>query len=256
MSLIQVSDLNVFYGQFQALFGVSLAVDEGEAVAIIGANGAGKSTLMKAIAGLVFPGSGGIHFDGVALGNRPANKRVADGISLVPEGRRIFPSLTVDENLTVGAYLGRTGPWSKPRIYETFPLLQRLATRSAAKLSGGEQQALSIGRALMANPRVLLLDEVSLGLAPIVVRQVYEAIPAIRAEGTTIMLVEQDVNQALSVADRVYCLLEGRVSLSGTPSSLNRADITRAYFGAVEHNVGSSPAQNTNVAPELDPVHP
>jgi branched-chain amino acid transport system ATP-binding protein len=232
MTLIEVADLDAFYGQFQALFGVSIHVDEGEAVAIIGANGAGKSTLMKSIAGLVFPGAGDIRFDGRSLGSTPANKRVAEGISLVPEGRRIFPSLSVEENLGIGAYLGRPGPWSRNRIFESFPLLERLAPRSAAKLSGGEQQILAISRALMSNPRVLLLDEVSLGLAPIVVRQVYQAIPVIRAEGTTVILVEQDVNQALGVADRVYCLLEGRMSLTGTPASLSREDITRAYFGA------------------------
>jgi branched-chain amino acid transport system ATP-binding protein len=231
MSLLSVSDLNVFYGQSQALFGVSLEVNEGEAVALIGANGAGKSTFMKSVAGLVFPGSGEVRFDGRALGTMPANKRVGDGISLVPEGRRVFPSLTVEENLTVGAYLGRKGPWNKAKLFTTFPLLEKLASRSAARLSGGEQQTLAIGRALMANPRLLLLDEVSLGLAPIVVKQVYEAIPAIRETGTTVVIVEQDVNQALAVADRVYCLLEGKVSLTGTPADLSLDDITRAYFG-------------------------
>jgi branched-chain amino acid transport system ATP-binding protein len=231
MSLLSVSNLNVFYGQSQALFGVSVEVNEGEAVALIGANGAGKSTFMKSVAGLVFPGSGEIRFDGQVLGTSPANKRVGDGISLVPEGRRVFPSLTVEENLTVGAYLGRKGPWDRAKLFTTFPLLEKLASRSAARLSGGEQQTLAIGRALMANPRLLLLDEVSLGLAPIVVKQVYEAIPAIRATGTTVVIVEQDVNQALAVADRVYCLLEGKVSLSGTPSDLSLHDITRAYFG-------------------------
>lgn len=240
MSLLEVSTLDAFYGQFQALFGVSLHVDEGEAVAIIGANGAGKSTLMKTIAGLVFPGAGEVRFDQHVLGSTTANKRVGDGISLVPEGRRIFPSLSVDENLGIGAYLGRPGPWTKTRIYEHFPLLERLALRSAAKLSGGEQQTLAIGRALMANPRLLLIDELSLGLAPIVVRQVYEAVPVIRAYGTTVVIVEQDVNQALSVADRVYCLLEGRVSLTGTPSTLRRDDITRAYFGAAPTSVAPS----------------
>jgi branched-chain amino acid transport system ATP-binding protein len=231
MSLLSVSDINVFYGQSQALFGVSLEVNEGEAVALIGANGAGKSTFMKSVAGLVFPGSGHVRFDGQVLGTTPANKRVGDGISLVPEGRRVFPSLTVEENLTVGAYLGRKGPWDKAKLFKTFPLLEKLAGRSAARLSGGEQQTLAIGRALMANPRLLLLDEVSLGLAPIVVKQVYEAIPAIRSTGTTVVIVEQDVNQALAVADRVYCLLEGKVSLSGVPSELSRDEITRAYFG-------------------------
>ncbi len=236
MSLLSVTDINVFYGQSQALFGVSLEVNEGEAVALIGANGAGKTTFMKSVAGLVFPSSGEVRFDGRVLGTSPANKRVGDGISLVPEGRRVFPSLTVEENLTVGAYLGRKGPWDKAKLFNTFPLLGKLASRSAARLSGGEQQTLAIGRALMANPRLLLLDEVSLGLAPIVVKQVYEAIPAIRETGTTVVIVEQDVNQALAVADRVYCLLEGKVSLSGSPSELSLDDITRAYFGMETEN--------------------
>jgi branched-chain amino acid transport system ATP-binding protein len=150
----------------------------------------------------------------------------------VPEGRRIFPSLTVDENLRVGAYRRRKGPWSVRRVYELFPLLGQLAQRSAAVLSGGEQQALAIGRALMSNPRLLLLDEVSLGLAPIVVRQLYAAFPAILTSGATMLLVEQNIDQALSTADRVYCLLEGRIVLSGRPAELDRHHITSAYFGS------------------------
>jgi branched-chain amino acid transport system ATP-binding protein len=231
MALLDVVDLDARYGDFQALFGITLHVSEGETVSIIGANGAGKSTLMKTIAGLVAPSAGDVRFDDASLGSVAPNARVALGVSLVPEGRRIFPSLTVEENLMVGAHLGRRGPWTRPRIYEAFPLLANLANRSGARLSGGEQQLLAIGRALMANPRLLLLDEVSLGLAPIVVRQVYAAVPVIRAEGTTLLIVEQDVNQALSVADRVYCLLEGRISLEGEPDHLSRDAITDAYFG-------------------------
>ena len=241
-ALLEVASVDAGYGDFQALFGVELCVDEGQTVSIIGANGAGKSTLLKTIAGLLHPMRGEVRYDGAVLGASPANARVACGISLVPEGRRIFPSLSVDENLSVGAHLGRPGPWSKGRVYETFPLLDRLASRSGARLSGGEQQALAIGRALMANPRLLLLDEVSLGLAPIVIRQVYDAIPAIKAQGTTVLLVEQDVNQALAVADRVSCLLEGRISLAGPPSELSREAITAAYFGmnAGRHGTASS----------------
>jgi branched-chain amino acid transport system ATP-binding protein len=231
MPLLDVVDLDARYGDFQALFGISLHVAEGETVSIIGANGAGKSTLMKSIAGLVTPTGGEVRFDGSSLGSVAPNARVALGVSLVPEGRRIFPSLTVEENLMVGAHLGRRGPWTRASVYDAFPLLPNLANRSGARLSGGEQQLLAIARALMANPRLLLLDEVSLGLAPIVVRQVYAAVPAIRAQGTTLLVVEQDVNQALSVADRVYCLLEGRISLEGEPDRLSRDAITDAYFG-------------------------
>ena len=231
MTLLDIDDLDAGYGDFQALFGIGLHVDEAETVSMIGANGAGKSTLLKSIAGMLEPMAGEIRYAGASLTGVPANRRVADGISLVPEGRRIFPSLSVEENLLVGAHIGRKGPWSKQRVMEAFPLLARLATRSAARLSGGEQQTLAIGRALMANPQLLLLDEVSLGLAPVVVRQVYDAVPIIKEQGTTILLVEQDVNQALKVADRVYCLLEGRISLSGAPRALGKDDITRAYFG-------------------------
>ncbi len=231
MNLLEISGLDAGYGDFQALFGIDMHVVEGETVSMIGANGAGKSTLLRSIAGLLPPMRGAIHYDGASLAGIATNRRVASGISLVPEGRRIFPSLSVEENLLVGAHLGRPGPWTKAKVVQAFPLLDRLMSRSGARLSGGEQQALAIGRALMANPRLILLDEVSLGLAPIVVKQVYEAIPAIKANGTTVLVVEQDVNQALAVADRVYCLLEGRISLSGTPTELNREDITAAYFG-------------------------
>jgi branched-chain amino acid transport system ATP-binding protein len=233
MAVLEVKALDAGYGLFQALFGVELEVGEGEAVAIIGANGAGKSTLLKAIVGLVPVAHGEVRFDGRSLAGVPTHRRVDAGLALVPEGRRIFPSLSVAENLQIGAYRKRPGPWSAARVYDAFPLLQHLANRSAARLSGGEQQALAIGRALMSNPRVLLLDEVSLGLAPVAVQQLYAAVPAIRAQGTTLVIVEQDVNQALAAADRVSCLLEGRISLSGTPASLTRDAITAAYFGAV-----------------------
>jgi branched-chain amino acid transport system ATP-binding protein len=219
------------YGDFQALFGIDLHVDEGETVSMIGANGAGKSTLLKTIAGLVQPTRGELRYHGESLAGRSADHRVASGISLVPEGRRVFPSLTVEENLLVGAHLKRSGPWTKATVLEALPLLTPLLKRPAGRLSGGEQQTLAIGRALMSNPRLILLDEVSLGLAPVVVRQVYAAIPAIKAAGTTVLLVEQDVNQALSVADRVYCLLEGRIALTGEPVTLTKEQITDAYFG-------------------------
>ena len=229
--MLRISDLDVGYGDFQALFGISLDVAEAETVSIIGANGAGKSTLLKSISGLVTPRRGEIEFDGSSVTRRPPHKRVADGIALVPEGRRIFPSLDVTENLLAGAHTGRRGPWTMQSVLAAFPLLDRLKDRATNGLSGGERQTLAIGRALMSNPRLLLLDEVSLGLAPIVVKQVYEAIPVVKAAGTTVLIVEQDVNQALAVADRFYCMLEGRISLTGTPGSADRDRITEAYFG-------------------------
>ena len=229
--LLDVSRLDAWYGDFQALFDVSISVGEGEVVAIIGANGAGKSTLLRTIAGLQPRTTGSLTFDGAALAGVPAHRRVALGISLVPEGRRIFPSLSVEENLLVGVQPSRPGSWTVPAMLELFPLLGDKRRRGGSQLSGGEQQALAIGRGLMANPRLLLLDEVSLGLAPIVVRRIYEALPAIQAAGTTVVVVEQDIGQALRAADRVYCLLEGRVALEGVPAELDRDQIATAYFG-------------------------
>ncbi|MCC6224185.1 MAG: ABC transporter ATP-binding protein [Thermoleophilia bacterium] len=229
--MLSLEGVRGFYGDFQALFDVSLSVEEGETAAIIGANGAGKSTLLAAIAGSLARVEGAIRFDGSPIDGLPPHARVGLGISLVPEGRRIFPSLSVEENLLLGAYTGRPGPWDTTRVYELFPLLARVAGSPGARISGGEQQALAIGRALMANPRLLLLDEVSLGLAPIVVGQLYAAMPEIAGLGTTILLVEQDVGQALGAAARVYCLLEGRVSLQGRPGELASEQITVAYFG-------------------------
>jgi branched-chain amino acid transport system ATP-binding protein len=231
MSLLEVERLDAFYGHFQALFGVSLAVEEGETLAIIGANGAGKSTLLNTIAGLLPSRPGAIRFQGRPIGDEPPHRRVTAGISLVPEGRRLFPSLTVEENLLEGSWGGRSGPWTVGRVYETFPLLRELADRPAGLLSGGEQQAVAIGRAMTANPRLLLMDEISLGLAPVVVKNLYEAIPAIAAEGVTILLVEQDVTQALKTADRAMCFLKGRVSLQGRRGELGREAIRAAYFG-------------------------
>jgi branched-chain amino acid transport system ATP-binding protein len=229
--LLEVAGLDAWYGDFQALFGVSVSVASGEVVAIIGANGAGKSTLLRTVAGLLPRTAGSVTFDGADLARVPAHRRVALGISMVPEGRRIFPSLSVEENLLVGAQAGRPGPWTVPAVLELFPLLADKRRRGGGQLSGGEQQALAIGRGLMANPRLLLLDEVSLGLAPIVVRRIYEALPAVRAAGTTVVVIEQDIGQALRAADRVYCLLEGRVALEGEPAGLDRDRIAAAYFG-------------------------
>jgi branched-chain amino acid transport system ATP-binding protein len=234
VALLEVEAVDSFYGDFQALFAVSLEVAEGETLAIIGANGAGKSTLLATAAGVLRPSAGAIRFDGRVLERLPAHRRVTLGIALVPEGRRIFPSLTVEENLRLGARVRRPGPWTIARVYELFPLLEPLARRWGGTLSGGEQQALAVGRALMANPRLLLLDELSLGLAPVVIDALYDVIGMIAREGTTVVLVEQDVTRALAAADRAYCLLEGRVSLHGATSELTRERIVEAYFGTAQ----------------------
>jgi branched-chain amino acid transport system ATP-binding protein len=231
MTLLSLSGVDVHYGDFQAIYGIDLNVAEGETLAVIGANGAGKSTLLKAIAGQVRASAGTIAFDGVDVTALPAHKRVPLGIALTPEGRRIFKSLTVEENLLVGAHSKRPGPWNLRAVYEAFPLVADRKDRLGTNLSGGEQQAAAIGRALMSNPRLLLLDEVSLGLAPVVVEQIYAALPTITGQGTTVLVVEQDVNQSMRVADRVQCLLEGRTVLEGAPSDLTRDQIASAYFG-------------------------
>ncbi|MEI6372970.1 MAG: ABC transporter ATP-binding protein [Actinomycetes bacterium] len=231
MALLEVESIDVFYGDFQAIYGISLSVDEGETLAVIGANGAGKSTLLKTIAGLSRPSAGDVRFDGTSIATLPPHKRVPLGIALTPEGRRMFPSMTIEENLLVGAHKARPGPWNLESVYATFPLISDRRSRLANNASGGEQQAAAIGRALMCNPRLLLLDEVSLGLAPVVVQQIYASLPTITAQGTTVLVVEQDVMHALRVADRVQCLLEGRTVLEGTPSELTRDQIASAYFG-------------------------
>jgi branched-chain amino acid transport system ATP-binding protein len=231
-ALLEVRGLSAGYGDFQALFGIDLQVDEHETVAVIGANGAGKSTLLNTVAGLVRTSGGTVRFAGEDLLAVPSHRRVGRGVALVPEGRRLFPSLTVEENLLVGGHARRPGRWDVDRVLDVFPLVRPLLRRPADVLSGGERQAVAIGRALMANPRLLLFDEVSLGLAPIVVKQLYAALPAVVAGGTTVLIVEQDIGQALAVADRVVCLLEGRVSLEGRPGDLDRFQITEAYFGA------------------------
>lgn len=230
-ALLNVADVDAGYGDFQALFGIDLEVDEGELLALVGANGAGKSTLLRTIAGALKPFRGTVRFAGEDVTADPDVRRARKGIGLVPEGRRLFPSLTVEENLQVGAATGRKGPWNLAKVYEAMPLVADRSTRRAARLSGGEQQAVAIGRALMGNPRLLLLDEVSLGLAPLVVDQLYTALPGIRAEGTTVVLVEQDLNRTLAVADRIACVLEGRIVLTGRADRLTRDQVTAAYFG-------------------------
>jgi branched-chain amino acid transport system ATP-binding protein len=230
-ALLEVNGIDAFYGDFQALFGVSIRVTRGDIVAVIGANGGGKSTLLKAIAGLLAPARGEIIFDGEQAGGREAYEMVARGVALVPEGRRLFPSLTVEENLLVGGQLRREGPWTLDRIYDLFPILAERRHVSAPLLSGGQQQMAAIGRALMSNPKLLLCDELSLGLAPIVVRDIYAGLPAVAAEGISLIIVEQDIVQALHVASHVYCLQEGRVALQGDAQELTREAISAAYFG-------------------------
>lgn len=230
--MLETRGLTAFYGDFQALYGIDASLAAGETVAIIGANGAGKSTFLKAVTGLLPSPPGAVRLEGVPIGGMAPARITRLGISLVPEGRRLFPSLTVDENLLIGAY-GRPpgGYWNLARIYALFPILAERRRVPGTSLSGGQQQMAAIGRALMANPRVLLCDEISLGLAPIVIRDIYNAIPAIKAAGTSILLVEQDIVQAMAVADRVYCFQEGRVSLGGRPRDLTREQIHAAYFG-------------------------
>jgi branched-chain amino acid transport system ATP-binding protein len=230
--LLDVRALDAYYADFQALFGVSLRVAAGEVVAVIGATGAGKSTLLKCIAGVIPSRRDAILFDGEPIGDAPAHTVVARGIALVPEGRRLFSSLSVEENLLIGGQLGRPGPWRLSRIYELFPTLAARRHVPSTSLSGGEQQMVAIGRALMSNPKLLLCDEISLGLAPVVVRDVYARLPAIVSEGSSLIIVEQDIVQALKAADHVYCLQEGRVALVGAAATLTREAISAAYFGA------------------------
>jgi branched-chain amino acid transport system ATP-binding protein len=232
MSLLRTNDLTAGYGDFQALFGVSLSIDEGETVAIIGSNGAGKTTLLRTVSGLLRPSSPtDIEFDGSAIGSLEPEQIVARGIAMVPEGRRPFPSLNVEDNLRMGGYCRRTGPWTLRRVYRLFPILAERRLAQSQTLSGGQQQMLAIGRALMTNPRLLLCDELSLGLAPIVIRDIYAAMPDIRAEGTTVLIVEQDINRALEASDRVYCMQKGKITLAGRPRDLTRDQIKLAYFG-------------------------
>jgi branched-chain amino acid transport system ATP-binding protein len=229
--LLQVRALDARYGDFQALFDITMEVAAGDVVAVIGANGAGKSTLLKCIAGALPARRDAIVFCGTPIGGRSAHQVVAEGIALVPEGRRLFSSLSVEENLLVGGQLGRPGPWTLNRVYELFPVLKERRRQRARELSGGQQQMVALGRALLANPRLLLCDEISLGLAPIVIRDIYAALPAIKANGASVILVEQDIVQALKVANHVYCLQEGRVALAGEARTMTRDAIAAAYFG-------------------------
>jgi branched-chain amino acid transport system ATP-binding protein len=232
--LLEARGLEVHHGQLRALRDISLRVFPGEVYAIIGANGAGKSTLLRTIAGLHRPTAGTVLFDGTDVTRVRPERRATQGIVMVPEGRRLFGSLSVEENLKVGATYARPGPWTIDRVYELFGWMRERRNQRTAQLSGGEQQSVAIGRALVANPRVLLLDELSLGLAPVVVQRIYGMLPQILQTGLTVLLVEQDVSQALRVASRVHCLLEGRTTLEGEPGDLTPERVEAAYFGLGE----------------------
>ena len=245
--ILEVRDLVVHHGQLRALSGISFHVFPGEVYAIIGANGAGKSTLLRTIAGLHHPTSGSIVYDGKDVTGLRPEKRATAGIGMVPEGRRLFPSLTLEENLKVGATYARKGPWTFDRVYEMFPWMKDRREQRTAQMSGGEQQSVAIGRALVANPRVLMLDELSLGLAPVIVQRIYGMLPQILESGVTVLLVEQDVSQALRVATHLQCLLEGHTTLEGRPADVTTEQVEAAYFGMA----GSASVERAlNVSPD------
>lgn len=231
MRLLTTQNLTAFYGDFQALFGIDFHIDEGETVAIIGSNGAGKSTFLRTLTGLLKADETAVNFANGNIGSLPAPEIVGKGLAMVPEGRKLFPSLSVKDNLVIGAYSKRPGPWTLDKVYELFPVLLERRNSPSTTLSGGQQQMVAIARALMSNPRLLLFDEISLGLAPVIIQDIYQALPGIIAGGTTVVVVEQDIHQAMRVADRLYCFQEGRVSLHGKPDELTQEQISAAYFG-------------------------
>jgi len=230
-NLLKTKALSACYGDFQALFDIEFEIREGETVAVIGSNGAGKSTFLRALAGALDSAPAMVSYQGNPIGHLPAHQVLRLGIALVPEGRKLFPSLSVEENLRIGGDFGRAGPWTLNRVYELFPVLAERRAQAATALSGGQQQMCAIGRALMSNPRLLLCDEISMGLAPVIIRELYERLDTIAAEGTTLVIVEQDIDRALAAADRFYCFQKGRVSLAGTARGFDRQAITAAYFG-------------------------
>ncbi|MER8902501.1 ABC transporter ATP-binding protein [Mesorhizobium sp. M0772] len=242
MSLLAIDNLVVRHGLLQAVRGVSFTIERGETLALVGANGAGKTTLLRAIAGAHQPTAGRVLLNGADITGVPSHKRVGMGVALVPEGRKLFVQMTVEENLLLGKTAGRPGDWSVERVLDTFPNLKPRRHAKTGHLSGGEQQATAIGRALMSNPELLLLDEVSLGLSPLVVDRVYASLQGLISSGTTIILVEQDLNRALSVSDKVICMLEGRVALEGPSKGMSRDEVTKAYFGLHRKSAGSVPA--------------
>lgn len=229
--ILQIRGLEAFYGDFQALYGIDMEVHDGEILAIIGANGAGKTTLMRSISGLLGNDPGQIRYRGQDIGGLRADEVAMRGLAMVPEGRQLFPSLSVKENLMIGGQVGRKGAWDLNAVYKLFPILEDRKDQASTSLSGGQQQMVAIGRALMANPDLILFDEISLGLAPIIIRDIYAALPGIIGDGMSAIIVEQDISKALAVSSRVYCLQEGRVSLQGASATVSRDDISRAYFG-------------------------
>src|SRR5260370_21127729 len=226
--LLETRAVTASYGDLEALFDIDVRLEGNETVAIIGSNGAGKSTLWKGIAGLVRDKAEAISFDGQAIGGNPHYRIVGQGISMVAEGRRLFPSLSVEENLSIGAYSKRQGPWNLEAVYAVFPMLKEKRSVPATALSGGQQQMVAIGRALMANPRLLLCDEISLGLAPVIIKEIYAQLERISENGATLVIVEHDIKRAMAVSDRVYCIREGRVVLEGRPRDLGREELAKA----------------------------
>lgn len=230
-AVLQLKKLDVFHGNFHAVHGIDMTFGAGELVSVIGANGAGKSSVLKAIIGQVDRIGGEIEYDGHNLSTMETPERIALGLSLVPEGRRLFPSLSVEENLRIGLFTGRDGGMSLQDAYDMFPILQERRDQRANLLSGGQQQMVAIARSLLMNPRIILFDEISLGLSPLIVQDIYKTLPKIREMGMGIVVVEQDISRSLDVADRFYCLLEGRVTLSGKPKDVSREDVANSYFG-------------------------
>jgi branched-chain amino acid transport system ATP-binding protein len=253
MTLLRLEGVTAYYGHLQALEELSLNVARGEILAVIGANGAGKSTLLSLISGELRPKEGRVIFDEVDVTRHPPHQRVREGISLVPEGRLLFGTLSVEENLLAGSASKRRGAWNLDAVYELFPLVKARRKQRAALLSGGEQQAVAIGRALMSNPSLLLLDEVSLGLAPVVVRNLYAGLRRISVDGTSLLIVEQNITEALNIADYVVCLLEGRIVLSDVPAALDQATLSAAYFGhALAREIPSQPQMKLENSDGLD----
>ncbi len=229
--MLESRQLASYYGDFQALFGIDMSVENNEVVSLIGANGAGKTTAMRTITGLLPCDNHMVLWKNQPIGQLRADQIAKLGIAMVPEGRQLFPSLSVEENLKIGGQSKRAGFWNLHKVYELFPILGERRSQGSTTLSGGQQQMVAIGRALMSNPEIILFDEISLGLAPIVINQIYDALPDIISNGLSAVIVEQDLNRALKIADRYYCISEGRITLSGSTDTANRTEISQAYFG-------------------------
>lgn len=229
--ILSLKNLEAHYGDFQALFGIDMDLADGEVLAIIGANGAGKTTLLRSISGLMANARDAVAYRGRPIGDLRADQIATLGIVHVPEGRQLFSSLSVEENLLIGGRMKRQGPWDLQTVFKLFPVLKELRAYPSTALSGGQQQMVAIGRALMANPDLVLFDEISLGLAPVIIKSIYDALPGIVGEGMSAIIVEQDISKALYVSDRVYCLMEGRVTLEGASATISRDAISAAYFG-------------------------